>query len=113
MPSRHQPLTIGLPSVQRPCQRCGTAFVVMGRRMGVAATDSRRSDGWQISVGTVLDSRRLPSPGQAYLATSPDWNRVFCVSGSRPMYELFRRTWTPMAGGETFEGEPPASAQNR
>ena len=93
--------------LQRPVE-VRTAFVVMGRRMGVAATDPAVrmvGDAWTVLFANAFAGLGLPG-------NEPLEPRVLCER-LQAQYELFRRTWTPMAGGETFEGEPPASAQNR
>ena len=85
-----------------------SAFVVMGRRMGVAATDpavQMVGDAWTVLFANAFAGLGLPGH-------DPLEPRVLC-DRLCAQYELFQRTWAPMAREGTRDGQPPASAPNR
>jgi AcrR family transcriptional regulator len=85
-----------------------TAFIVMGRRMGVPAADPAVrmvGDTWTVLFANAFSGLGLPG-------NDPLEPRVLC-DRLCAQYELFRRTWTPWASGQGSDGQPPASARNR
>lgn len=84
------------------------AFAVMGRRMGVPASDPAVrmvGDTWTVLFANAFAG--LGTPGHDPLEPHVLCNRI------RAQYELFRRTWVPWRIDETARGQPPASARNR